>query len=311
MLLQRRRRAETCSQVPVVPAVITAKDHLVPTGGSPSDADRHHVRLAPAFAEAHHFGARYDLCKELCRFDFERMVQGQASTQRSLALNRFDDTREGMAQEHGARTHVEVDVFVPVDIPQVSAALAVAVYGRDSEGLELGPAAEQVRLPGDEFSSPAVEFLRGRDITRRTLPHDRAAASTGAVLIQDYLRSESGLLFIWSTGTGILSIGSTKRPRPGGGSASHSLQIRRNKIRVGASNCSIDPNHTTDYTRLDAVRVRRQGGAGPARRELRQRLDPHRRLVGAGVRLHRPRAAKSNAAGPVRSCRRPDGPCGN
>ena len=94
------------------------------------------------------------------------MVQRQPCTQRGLILNRFDDTRERVAQEHRSRAHVEIDVLVPIDVPEVAGALAAAVDGGDSESMKLGPAAEKVGLAGDKFSRPAVEVQRSRYAVR-------------------------------------------------------------------------------------------------------------------------------------------------
>ena len=129
MLLQGGRRPEVGRNVPVVPSVITTEDHLIPARRSPRDADRHHVRFAPTLAEAHHFSARDYLGQQLRRFDLKRMVQRQPCTQRGLILNRFNDTRERVAQEYRSRAHVEIDVLVPIDVPEVAGALAVAVDG--------------------------------------------------------------------------------------------------------------------------------------------------------------------------------------
>ena len=117
VLFQGSTRGQIGRQVPVVPAVIAAKGHLVPAGGCPGDADGYHVGLPAALAEAHHFGAGNDLGQQFGGLDLQGVVDGQPGTPGGLLLNSPDHARKGMPQKYRAGAEIEVQILVAVHVP--------------------------------------------------------------------------------------------------------------------------------------------------------------------------------------------------
>ena len=117
VFFQSRAGGQIGRQVPVMPAVITAKGHFVPAGGCPGDADGYHVGLPATLAESHHFGTGNHLGQLFGGLDLQGVVDGQPGTLAGLLLDGPDHARKGMSQKDRAGAEIEVEVLVAVHVP--------------------------------------------------------------------------------------------------------------------------------------------------------------------------------------------------
>src|SRR5262249_9517892 len=105
--------------VPVVPAVVAAADDARTPGVSAGQANGGARYVPPPLAEPDVFSARDDLAYELRHLDLERMHERKRDAVVELRSNRFVHRWIAVAKGQWANRHVEVEVLVTVDIPDV------------------------------------------------------------------------------------------------------------------------------------------------------------------------------------------------
>ena len=139
--------ARGCTDVPVLPAVVTAaRDHVTPgVRARGSHGARRGIRAV--LAEADHLRARHDLRKRLGHLDLERMGERERDAIGELLLYRRDHVGIVVAQDDRAERHHVVDVLVAVHVPHVAPPPALE---------------EDRRYPLDELSVALAERLRAR-----------------------------------------------------------------------------------------------------------------------------------------------------
>ena len=85
------------------------------------------------------------------------MIYGEPGSQSSLVLNGAHHCRISVTEQNRASPHIQIDVFIAIDIPQVAIHLAIAINRRNSKGVELGTASKEVGSTGNYLRRAIVE----------------------------------------------------------------------------------------------------------------------------------------------------------
>ena len=153
---RRRIFQEVRGLVPVVPAMVSAEDDLVPAGRAPGDPRCHGTGVAAALRVADHLGARHRLHQDLRELDLLGAVDREQAAQVDLLLHRPVDDVIGVAEDdRGIAVH-PVDVLVAVDVGEPRALRAGGVARADALGEAAGAPALELHPAGDQLARPLV-----------------------------------------------------------------------------------------------------------------------------------------------------------
>src|SRR5215469_4879871 len=102
------------------PAMIAALEYedLRPPGDGARRADRHQIGLGAGICEAHQLDRREPRADRRRKTRLNRVVRTKIKTALERRLDRAADHRVRMAVNPGRELAQEIDIFVPVEIPQ-------------------------------------------------------------------------------------------------------------------------------------------------------------------------------------------------
>ena len=143
------------SQIPIVPAVISAEEHLVATGDSPRDPHGHRTGFAAALRITDHLRARNRATQFFGQFDFQFMVDRVDRAGRDLLADGLVHHGIGVSQQDRPDAADPVDVLEAIDIPEPRSLGARRVDRRHAIGHATRPAADQLRGSRDQLRAPA------------------------------------------------------------------------------------------------------------------------------------------------------------
>ena len=127
-------------------------------GGASRDADGHGAGLAATLGVAHHLRAGDGVDQQLGKLDLQRAVQGEEAALVDLLPHRAVDHVVGMAEDdRGDRVH-PVDVLVAVHVDEPRPLGVIGVYRTDRVREAAGPAADELRLAGDQLLGTVIEI---------------------------------------------------------------------------------------------------------------------------------------------------------
>ena len=139
------------SDVPVLPAVITANEYVIPAGVRPCQSNRARSGIGAIFSKSHHLGAWHHLDDFFRNQDLNRMRERKYHPVSELFSYCFGNVRVVIAQSNCGEAVDEVDIFVTVDIPYTASLSAREKQWRNPAGI-LGDAfAEGLRTKGDRL----------------------------------------------------------------------------------------------------------------------------------------------------------------
>ena len=144
--------------VPVVPAVVAAKQHLVAAGDPARDPHRNGTGLAAALAVAHHFRRGHNPHQLLGQLHGRLLDDAVDRPPVDLGADRGIDDLVGIAQDHRPYGAGPIDVFVAIHIPDATAFGAFGVDGADTERSPGGPPADELGGAGDERFGALVDL---------------------------------------------------------------------------------------------------------------------------------------------------------
>ena len=146
-------RGQVGGQIPVMPAVVTAKQHLVPPRRAARDAYRDSAGLATALGIAHHLGARDRADQLLGQLDLPLVVEGIDGARVNPLLDGSVHYVIGIAQDDGPHGAHPIEELVAIHVPDPRALGPGRIDGADTVGKARRPPADELRGAGNEVQS--------------------------------------------------------------------------------------------------------------------------------------------------------------
>src|ERR1700674_2775421 len=159
--------------VPVVPAVVAAAEHAIAAGEGARRPHRRGGRVAAGLAVAHRLGPRHQLAHQLGDLDFQRMHQREGDAVRELLPDGGVDRLVGVAERQRPDAHLEVDVLVAVDVPDVAALAARQILRGDAAHVLAGPLGEGLGAGRDQSLGAGVPGVRSGNVGERVAVTER------------------------------------------------------------------------------------------------------------------------------------------
>ena len=147
-------------QIPVVPTVVAAEGHLVPSGIGPGDPHRDGHAFSTEAPEPDHLSPRVELQHQLGQFHLVGRIQGRHAAIADPPDHRFGDIGIGIAQERGAdAAHGHVDVVISVRVHRLTAPGLSEIGWPLPRSGHLLALAVKLRRAWDELPGPVVHLL--------------------------------------------------------------------------------------------------------------------------------------------------------
>ena len=146
---------------PLVPAVISAHRHVIPTGEGPGEPHCGAGRFGARLDEAHHLRAGDHVDDQLGDLHFQRMTQREAGTMVDLRVDGGVDIRIAVAEHHRTQGARVIDVLVPLDVPNPTAVAAYQVRRVDPGDVLVRSLAVGLGDAGQDSPRPLQQALIG------------------------------------------------------------------------------------------------------------------------------------------------------
>ena len=171
--------------MPVIPA--RELDELAPSGNGPREPDGGHGGFGSRIDEAEHLDRRHPVGNDRrqSHLAFGRSAECPASFE--LRAYRLDDGRRAVTQDQGTPGADEIEVAVPIHIPQPG------TYCPGNEGRRSPDRAIRADRAVDAAGDQALRLLEQRRRSIDAYDSSRSRSRSKALFITEASRAESGL----------------------------------------------------------------------------------------------------------------------